>query len=133
MKFSMKGQNGFSLMELMIVVGIIGVLASIAAPKLQVFMAKSRTAEAKTNLGTMYTLQHAYFADSATFGNYNQIGFKEPPNNKYAYAVASNSTTAFVVNATAGSDKLCTGSTSDVWNMNENANLSHQTDGVKCN
>lgn len=62
-KFRLNDQKGFSLVELMIVVGIIGVLATIAVPKFQSFQAKARAAEAKNMLNQIYTLQEAYHID----------------------------------------------------------------------
>ena len=70
-------QTGFSLVELMIVVAIIGVLASIAVPTFQGFILKSRQAEAKGNLSVMYSAQKAYYAQ---FRHYNpnllEAGYK---------------------------------------------------------
>ena len=43
-------ESGFSLVELMIVVGIIGILATMAMPKFQEFQSKAKMAEAKTSL-----------------------------------------------------------------------------------
>ena len=62
-----KKDSGFSLVELMVAVGIITVLASLAVPKFQVFLAKSRQAEAKTNLYHMYTLQQAHHAEDSRY------------------------------------------------------------------
>ncbi|WP_374035288.1 type IV pilin protein [Bdellovibrio bacteriovorus] len=58
-----KSQSGFSLVELMVVVAIIGILASIAIPSINKYMAKARQSEAKTNLSSLYTAEKAFFAE----------------------------------------------------------------------
>ncbi len=68
MMFKNKSQQGFSLVELMIVVGIIGILAALAVPRFSAFQAKARQAEAKTNLGQIYTLQESRFLDTNEYG-----------------------------------------------------------------
>ena len=59
-------QKGFTLIELMIVVAIIGILAVIAVPNFQKFQARAKQSEAKTNLKGIYTAKVANFqaADS---------------------------------------------------------------------
>jgi prepilin-type N-terminal cleavage/methylation domain-containing protein len=60
-------QSGFSLVELMIVVGIIGILSALAIPQFSAFQARARQAEAKTSLAHIYTLQQAYFNDNNAY------------------------------------------------------------------
>lgn len=60
---TLKNQGGFSLIELMIVVAIIGILASIAVPNFQKFQARSKQSEAKNALAAVYTGQKAYAAE----------------------------------------------------------------------
>jgi prepilin-type N-terminal cleavage/methylation domain-containing protein len=56
-------QKGFSLVELMIVVAIIGVLAGLAVPKFSQFQQKAKQAEAKTNLAALQVAQEAHSAE----------------------------------------------------------------------
>ncbi|OGW64738.1 MAG: hypothetical protein A3H49_07235 [Nitrospirae bacterium RIFCSPLOWO2_02_FULL_62_14] len=71
----MRSQKGFTLIELMIVVAIIGILAAIAIPNFLSYQARARQAEAKTNLGGLYVAEVAFFGDQGEFGNFAQIGF----------------------------------------------------------
>lgn len=56
-------KKGFSLIELMIVVTIIGILAAIAVPNYQRFQAKARQSEAKSNLAALYAAEKAFFSE----------------------------------------------------------------------
>ena len=62
---------GFSLLELMVVVAIIGVLAAVAVPRFNIFRARARQAEAKSNLGVIFTLQEAFKIDKEKYYNGN--------------------------------------------------------------
>jgi type IV pilus assembly protein PilA len=59
---------GFSLVELMVVVAIIGILATIAVPNFQKFQAKAKQSSAKSELTGIYTAEKAFYAE------YNQFG-----------------------------------------------------------
>ncbi len=60
-------RSGFTLIEVMIVVAIVGILASVALPNYTRFHLRSKAGEAKVNLGAIRTAEGAYFAE---FGLY---------------------------------------------------------------
>ncbi len=62
-------KGGFTLIELMIVVAIIGILAAIAIPNFLMFQLRSKTGEAKTNLAAIRTAQEGYFAEFGAYVN----------------------------------------------------------------
>ncbi len=63
----LKGQKGFTLIELMIVVAIIGILAAIAIPNFLQYQMKSRQSEAKTNLQAIKTSEISFQAERGCY------------------------------------------------------------------
>ena len=59
--------GGFTLIELMIVVAIIGILAAIAIPNFLRFQLRSRVGEGKTNIAAIRTAEESYAAEYATY------------------------------------------------------------------
>ncbi len=84
----LKGKKGFTLIELMIVVAIIGILAAIAIPNFLKFQAKSKTSEAKTNLGAIFVGQTAFFADANGYGSFAAIGWGPSGTTRYGYTMS---------------------------------------------
>jgi len=62
-----KSQAGFSLIELMIVVAIIGILASIAVPNFQKFQRRAKQSEGKGMLATIYTAEKSFQGEWNTY------------------------------------------------------------------
>ena len=60
-------KRGFTLIELMIVVAIIGILAAIAIPNFLRFQLKSKTSEGKVNLAAIRTAEESYLAEFGTY------------------------------------------------------------------
>lgn len=84
MKSIRKSSAGFSLVELMVVVAIIGILATIAVPQVNKFMAKARQSEAKGNLSTLYSTEKAFFAEYTTYyTGFNVVGFSPEGDMRY--------------------------------------------------
>ncbi|MFL5783773.1 MAG: type IV pilin protein [Bacteriovoracaceae bacterium] len=97
--------SGFSLVELMIVVAIIGLLAAVAIPNFQKFQARSKTTEAKLQLAAVYTAEASFYStyqiyhtclrymgyDPTEYKNtrFYAVGFTNPASiNAMAYAAA---------------------------------------------
>lgn len=62
-----KRQNGFTLLELIVVVSIIGILATIAMPKLKDVPRRANEAVLKTNLHTMRDIIDQYYGDKGRY------------------------------------------------------------------
>ncbi len=76
MLFSMKkqsAQTGFSLIELLLVVAIIGILSAVSAPLLLDARVSSQRATAISNLRLMYTAEHNYFLQNSRYANLSEL------------------------------------------------------------
>jgi prepilin-type N-terminal cleavage/methylation domain-containing protein len=111
-------QAGFTLIELMIVVAIVGVLAAIAIPVYQSHIVKSKQSEAKTTLGAVYTNQIVYQSENGTYGaSEAAIGMNMEGRQLYS-AVAFTNVTAGTYTATITAN-LDNDATVDEWVLTE--------------
>lgn len=70
-------QGGFSLVELVIVVAIVGIISAVAVPNFQSYMMKSRRSEAYTQLTDIYRKQMAFYLENKRYGdNFTEIRFQ---------------------------------------------------------
>ncbi len=88
MKLTKKHKAGFTLIELMIVVAIIGILAAIAIPNFVKFQARSKQSEVKANLKSLFTAEKSYYQEKDTYSIcIRKIGFAPERGNRYYYKV----------------------------------------------
>ena len=131
MKF--KSNQGFSLIELMVVVAIIGILSVVGVPKYQVFKAKAVVAEARASLTEIFTVQQAYFMDKDQYATTPALaGFDAPAAGKYTYTTTGGNTFTATATYKNSTQKLasCSTNASDVRTINQDKVFAATTDGL---
>ena len=100
-KFLNAGQAGFTLVELMIVVAIIGILSAVAVPNFKRYQARSKTSEAKIQLAAAYTAEQSFYGDFGIYHNcFTYMGYdpRNETNNRY-FTIGISVTAAIDVTA----------------------------------
>jgi len=148
----MRDERGFTLIELMIVVAIIGILAAIAIPNFLRYQARARQAEARINLGAIGTNAEAWRAENNTYSaTAAQLAWAPTGTARYGYSYdtalvfAANIVPAagcgLAANATAvaatvstfvavAEGNIDTDATCDVWTYNETRTLANPVNDV---
>lgn len=91
-------KKGFTLVELMVVIVIIGVLAALAIPRFLGATDKTKASEFKPVLKQMFTLQEAYKQEADAYGTQlTLIGFENPAGSpRFSYTMPTATSTQFV-------------------------------------
>jgi type IV pilus assembly protein PilE len=126
---------GFTLIELMIVVAVVGILAAIAYPSYMDSVRKSRRSDAINDLSAIALAQEKWRANRTTYGTLTDVwgGVTTTSGGYYTLAIPTNTGTAFTVTATAvsgtsqASDTGCT-----VFTINESGPLTNPATLAAC-
>lgn len=134
MKLAKRSENGFTLIEVMIVVALIAILAAIAVPAFTDQMQRSRRSQAIQGLQSIQLLQEKWRSNNATYGTAAQIGATATSEGGYyAFTVTNPTATGYVATATAqggqASDTKCA---TLVLTVNNGAATKSSTGGGTC-
>ena len=120
--------HGFSLMEVMIVLVIIGIFAALAYPNLEKYLKRARQTEAKTNLSAIYTAQKIYFTIHQSYADdINELDLSLVQGDPYTFTIQEASTSTFKAQAEGNIDD---DAALDTWTIDQDKNLFNTIDDV---
>ena len=99
MRREMVHARGFTLIEVVIAIAIVGILTAIALPQYSEYVRRSRIVEATNGLNDFRTRMEQFFQDNRSYANGVDCGVAVPPTDAFAFSCGSASTTGYRIEA----------------------------------
>ncbi len=108
-KSKRKNQKGFTLIELMIVVAIIGALSAIAVPAYKDYVAKSQASSALATLKSLVTPAELFIQENGDLTTLNELGIASGANSLGEIKIATQAASSAEISFTFADGALDTG------------------------
>lgn len=121
--------RGFTLIEMMITVAIIGILASVALPAYQDYIRRTKVQEATSNLAAERVRMEQFFQDNRTYvgATLNTAATKY-----WNYALSNHTATTYTITAAPGSGSGMSGYQYTIDQNNARTSIAGGTTGATC-
>lgn len=111
---AIRGTAGFTLVELVVTIGVIGILASIAIATYANYRTKAQTVEARLGLHNIWVMEYSYEKDNNRYtSDLNVLGFQMSGTPRYSYSLQADNS-SFTARAEANLDR---DAALDVWEI----------------